>query len=397
MLSVSCSAHGSVSLSLALRPAYNSRGAGGRSLPRQLAFAVAASGSCVALAARCVRPPVPIIESPAAPPGSPTAFPKLLEWVCALPGETRCVSLTAPRRPQGRTSNVERGDARPRARTAELGVVGARRRPLGPAAASPFAARGRRRGGGGPLAALARAGTRAAAHRRAARAPPAPPVPPDVVARLMAAVSFGYGVFQLCASLLPPSLLRLISFLGFEGDRQLGLAALMFARQGRDMRAPLASILELFAVKDSGEKQLAEQQPVEGGRSERQTRAEATRRGADGPVISPRQQRRRVGNPYSAARAPPRRSAPAGNPHRAGREEKGNQALPLARPAGRPADAALAPRAKRDAGSTREAKRRGGAARRGAAWLASARLSTAGGAAKRGFMRITTALTIMGR
>lgn len=66
-------------------------------------------------------------------------------------------------------------------------------------------------------------------------------VPPEVVSRLMSAVSFGYGIFQLCISLLPPSLLKLIHFLGFEGDRQVGTAALMFARQGHDMRAPLAS------------------------------------------------------------------------------------------------------------------------------------------------------------
>ncbi|KAG8232492.1 hypothetical protein J437_LFUL011261 [Ladona fulva] len=66
-------------------------------------------------------------------------------------------------------------------------------------------------------------------------------IPPSIVSRLMAAVSFGYGIFQLCISLLPPSLLRLIHFLGFEGDRQVGISALMFARQGQDMRAPLAT------------------------------------------------------------------------------------------------------------------------------------------------------------
>lgn len=71
-------------------------------------------------------------------------------------------------------------------------------------------------------------------------------VPPDVVSRLMSAVSFGYGIFQLCISLLPPSLLKLIHFLGFEGDRQVGISALMFARQGRDMRAPLASLALLW-------------------------------------------------------------------------------------------------------------------------------------------------------
>lgn len=68
-----------------------------------------------------------------------------------------------------------------------------------------------------------------------------PILEPDMAARLMCAVSFGYGIFQLCISLLPPSLLKLIHFLGFEGDRHLGVSALMFSRQGHDMRAPLAT------------------------------------------------------------------------------------------------------------------------------------------------------------
>ncbi|RZF48917.1 hypothetical protein LSTR_LSTR003297 [Laodelphax striatellus] len=71
-------------------------------------------------------------------------------------------------------------------------------------------------------------------------------IPPEVVSRLMAAVSFGYGVFQLCVSLLPPSLLKLIQLLGFGGDRVSGLEALMFSRQGHDMRAPLATLALLW-------------------------------------------------------------------------------------------------------------------------------------------------------
>nr|CAD7438282.1 unnamed protein product [Timema bartmani] len=71
-------------------------------------------------------------------------------------------------------------------------------------------------------------------------------ISPEVVSRLMSAVSFGYGIFQLCISLLPPSLLKLIHFLGFEGDRQVGISALMFARQGQDMRAPLATLALLW-------------------------------------------------------------------------------------------------------------------------------------------------------
>lgn len=78
-------------------------------------------------------------------------------------------------------------------------------------------------------------------------------VPAEVVSRLMCAVSFGYGVFQLCISLLPPSLLKLIQFLGFGGDRVGGLEALMFSRQGHDMRAPLATYVLLCSFSSVGD------------------------------------------------------------------------------------------------------------------------------------------------
>ena len=63
----------------------------------------------------------------------------------------------------------------------------------------------------------------------------------STVKRLMCAVSFGYGIFHLAVSLLPPKLLNVIHFLGFEGDRQTGIQALHFARTGTDMRGPLAT------------------------------------------------------------------------------------------------------------------------------------------------------------
>lgn len=59
--------------------------------------------------------------------------------------------------------------------------------------------------------------------------------------RLMGAVSFGFGIFQLSVSLLPPNLLKLINFLGFEGNRAMGIACLNYARSTEDMRAPLAT------------------------------------------------------------------------------------------------------------------------------------------------------------
>ncbi|XP_046659988.1 tetratricopeptide repeat protein 39C-like [Homalodisca vitripennis] len=69
---------------------------------------------------------------------------------------------------------------------------------------------------------------------------------PEEISRLMSAVSFGYGVFQLCVSLLPPSLLKLIQLLGFGADRAAGLEALTFSRRGCDMRAPLATLALLW-------------------------------------------------------------------------------------------------------------------------------------------------------
>lgn len=61
-----------------------------------------------------------------------------------------------------------------------------------------------------------------------------------MIIRLMGAVSFGYGLFQLGVSLLPPSLIRLINIFGFSTNRENGIACLMYARLGSDMRAPLA-------------------------------------------------------------------------------------------------------------------------------------------------------------
>ena len=64
----------------------------------------------------------------------------------------------------------------------------------------------------------------------------------DVLSRLLAAVNFGYGTFQLCISMVPPKILKLIEFLGFDGDRQIGLEALNCTSHSRDMQAPLATL-----------------------------------------------------------------------------------------------------------------------------------------------------------
>ena len=48
----------------------------------------------------------------------------------------------------------------------------------------------------------------------------------ETLNRLLGAVSFGYGMFQLGLSMLPEKVLKLIEFLGFQGDREAGLKAL---------------------------------------------------------------------------------------------------------------------------------------------------------------------------
>lgn len=37
--------------------------------------------------------------------------------------------------------------------------------------------------------------------------------------RLLGSISFGYGLFQIALSFVPPRIMKLIKFLGFEGDR----------------------------------------------------------------------------------------------------------------------------------------------------------------------------------
>lgn len=64
--------------------------------------------------------------------------------------------------------------------------------------------------------------------------------------RLLAAVCFGYGSFQLFIALCPPKLLRLIHFLGFEGDQEEGLRCLEFTSQTDGMMAPLATLVLVY-------------------------------------------------------------------------------------------------------------------------------------------------------
>lgn len=63
----------------------------------------------------------------------------------------------------------------------------------------------------------------------------------EVLDRLKGSVSFGYGLFHLCISMVPPHLLKIVNLLGFPGDRHEGLASLAYASESKDMKAPLAT------------------------------------------------------------------------------------------------------------------------------------------------------------
>ena len=64
----------------------------------------------------------------------------------------------------------------------------------------------------------------------------------DEDTRLRAAVFFGYGIMNLCISLIPPKLLKVANLLGFKGDRQFGLQALKYVSNSQDVKAPLARL-----------------------------------------------------------------------------------------------------------------------------------------------------------
>ncbi|KAJ8012105.1 hypothetical protein DPEC_G00065220 [Dallia pectoralis] len=69
---------------------------------------------------------------------------------------------------------------------------------------------------------------------------------PEALDRLKGSVSFGYGLFHLCISMVPPHLLKIVNLLGFPGDRSQGLSALTYASESKDMKAPLATLSLLW-------------------------------------------------------------------------------------------------------------------------------------------------------
>ncbi|CAF0703105.1 unnamed protein product [Brachionus calyciflorus] len=68
----------------------------------------------------------------------------------------------------------------------------------------------------------------------------------ETVRRLLGAVSFGYGLFQICLSFMSPNVLKLIKVFGFEGDRSVAIKAINFTSNSKDMRAPFADMVLLW-------------------------------------------------------------------------------------------------------------------------------------------------------
>ncbi|KAJ8272626.1 hypothetical protein GJAV_G00091450 [Gymnothorax javanicus] len=77
-------------------------------------------------------------------------------------------------------------------------------------------------------------------------APPRGDATAEALGRLKGSVSFGYGLFHLCISMVPPHLLKIVNLLGFPGNRHQGLASLAYASESKDMKAPLATLALLW-------------------------------------------------------------------------------------------------------------------------------------------------------
>ncbi|EDV20346.1 uncharacterized protein TRIADDRAFT_38365 [Trichoplax adhaerens] len=66
------------------------------------------------------------------------------------------------------------------------------------------------------------------------------------IQRLKGAIFFGYGLFNVCISLIPPRVVRLAQIFGFGGNREMGIKCLEFSSRTSDMKAPLAKLALLW-------------------------------------------------------------------------------------------------------------------------------------------------------
>lgn len=63
--------------------------------------------------------------------------------------------------------------------------------------------------------------------------------------RLHGAIRFGYGLLQIAFSFIPPQL-KVINFLGYQGDRDTGLSCLREAKDSQDFRSLMSTIGLLY-------------------------------------------------------------------------------------------------------------------------------------------------------
>lgn len=63
--------------------------------------------------------------------------------------------------------------------------------------------------------------------------------------RLRGAIYFGYGLLQIAFSFIPPQL-KVINFLGYQGDRETGLNCLKEAKNSQDLRSLMSIIALLY-------------------------------------------------------------------------------------------------------------------------------------------------------
>lgn len=63
--------------------------------------------------------------------------------------------------------------------------------------------------------------------------------------RVRGAIYFGYGLLQIAFSFIPPQL-KVINFLGYQGDRDAGLTCLKEAKNSPDSKNVMATIALLY-------------------------------------------------------------------------------------------------------------------------------------------------------
>lgn len=63
--------------------------------------------------------------------------------------------------------------------------------------------------------------------------------------RLRGAIYFGYGLLQIAFSFIPPQL-KVINFLGYQGDRAMGMNCLREAKNSHDLRSLMSIIALLY-------------------------------------------------------------------------------------------------------------------------------------------------------